>query len=79
MSAKLIQVIEAVIARGEGTPDNPHRMVTQYFRTDGWLLAEVDPTAHLNAAMRAIRSLDVCVSCGGPVPCPTDHRSEEGP
>jgi hypothetical protein len=41
--AKVIQVIEAEDRRGNGMPDNPWRMVKQYFSLDGELLAEFDP------------------------------------
>lgn len=43
--ARLIQVIETSEVRGAGIPGNPMRRVTQYFATDGTLLAEVDPEA----------------------------------
>lgn len=42
--ARVIQVIEcAILRRGEGTSQDPIRIVTQYFSLDGKLLAEVDP------------------------------------
>jgi hypothetical protein len=41
--AKLIQVIVAEDRRGAGVEGNPFRLVTQYWSTDGGLLAEVDP------------------------------------
>lgn len=47
MGCKLIQVIECMEARrGDGKDErSPVRVVTQYFTTDGVLLAEVDPCA----------------------------------
>lgn len=43
MSARLIQVIESTVCRGKGTVDDVSREVTQYWSTDGRLLAESDP------------------------------------
>jgi hypothetical protein len=43
VSAKLIQVIEVSTTRGTGTQLDPVRTVTQYWSTDGELLAERDP------------------------------------
>ena len=43
MQAKLIQVIKTEEKRGEGKEDDPVRLVTQYWSTDGTLLAERDP------------------------------------
>lgn len=42
MSARLIQVIECCITRGEGTGQDPIRNVTEYWSTEGELLAERD-------------------------------------
>ena len=42
MSAQLIQVIEVVMPRGKGVVGDPYRLVTQYYSTDGDLLAERD-------------------------------------
>lgn len=43
-NARLIQVIETEIElRGKGTEADPLRRVTQYWSTDGQLLAERDP------------------------------------
>lgn len=44
MSAKVIQVIESQIERGDGK-ENCFRQVTQYYDFDGNLLAENDPCA----------------------------------
>ena len=43
--AELIQVIKTTLTRrGEGVPqEDPVRIITQYWSTDGKLLAEVDP------------------------------------
>ena len=41
--AKLMSLIEAPAVRGKGVPESPHRSVTQYFMTDGTILAENDP------------------------------------
>lgn len=41
--AKLVQVIEVDMPRGAGTPSDPHRIVRQYYATNGELLAENDP------------------------------------
>ena len=43
MGAKLIQVIEVHAHRGAGTEENPHRVVTEYYSTDGKFLADDDP------------------------------------
>lgn len=50
MSARVIQVIETTTHRGNGTTDEPYRIVTQYFAFDGELLAESDP--HLDTILR---------------------------
>ena len=42
-SAKLIEVIMTVSNRGNGTVENPHREVIQYWDLEGEMLAEVDP------------------------------------
>lgn len=41
-TAKLIEVIETVYLRGNGTKSEPIREVTQYWSKDGQLLAEKD-------------------------------------
>ena len=43
--AKVIQVIETSILRGEGVSYDRIRQITQYWSLDGILLAEVDPCA----------------------------------
>jgi hypothetical protein len=40
---KLIQVIVSESERGEGTPNNPVRLINQFWSVDGRLLAEADP------------------------------------
>ena len=42
-SAKVIQVIETKTARGSGEPEQPVRIVTEYWSTEGKKLAEYDP------------------------------------
>lgn len=43
--AELIQVIRTTLTRrGDGVVGDPIRVITQYWSTDGELLAEVDPT-----------------------------------
>lgn len=42
-SAKVVQVIETVSSRGNGTYGDPCRCVIQYWSFDGCLLAEKDP------------------------------------
>lgn len=42
-SAKIIKVIETKSLRGKGTPDDPCRIVRQYWSFNGKLLAENDP------------------------------------
>lgn len=42
-SAKVIQVIEIKSARGSGKPEQPVRIVTEYWSLDGKALAENDP------------------------------------
>lgn len=44
-SARVIQVIETVALRGEGTEKDKCRMVKQYWDCEGNLLAENDPCA----------------------------------
>lgn len=41
--AKIIEVIETDVCRGEGTDLDPCRRVKQYWSKDGELLAEKDP------------------------------------
>lgn len=36
-------IVTSLLHRGEGTPESPHRIITQYWDKDGTLLAEVDP------------------------------------
>lgn len=46
-TVELIQVIRTRMAiRGQGTSDDPQRVVTQYWTLDGKLLAESDPVQH---------------------------------
>ena len=40
---RIVQVIESVIKRGEGTPESPVREVIQYHALSGEFLAETDP------------------------------------
>ena len=47
-SAKVIQVIMTDSLRGEGTPEDLGRIVTQYWDFDGNLLAENDPCTKEN-------------------------------
>ena len=42
-SARVIQVIETKSARGSGEPEQPSRIVTEYWSMDGKKLAESDP------------------------------------
>ena len=42
MSARVIQVIETKVPRGDGSHADPYRTVTQYWTLDGTLLADVD-------------------------------------
>jgi len=50
-SAKVISVIETKSARGSGkSPEDPARIVTQYWTLEGELLAECDPTARVEDA-----------------------------
>lgn len=44
-SAKVISVIETKSARGSGIPEQPARIVTEYWSLDGEKLAESDPTS----------------------------------
>lgn len=41
--AKMIEVIEILEARGQGTPGDPARIVTTYWSKEGKKLAERDP------------------------------------
>ena len=40
--ARLVELIEIVTSEGDGTPANPKRLVTSYFRPDGTMVAVVD-------------------------------------
>lgn len=42
-SLRFVEVIELKVVRGNGTPDDLSRVVTQYWSKDGKLLAEHDP------------------------------------
>ena len=42
-AVRLITVIEVEATRGEGVEGDPIRSVTQYWSTDGTMLAERDP------------------------------------
>lgn len=42
-SAQVISVIRTESRTGAGTEENPNRIVTQYWSTDGELLAVYDP------------------------------------
>lgn len=41
-NARIVQVIETRSCRGDGTENNPCRLVIQYWSLDGELLAEKD-------------------------------------
>ena len=43
MNAKLIQVIQTTHSIGQGTQEDPCRIVTSFFDTEGKLLAKADP------------------------------------
>ena len=43
MDVKVLLVVKTELKqRGNGTPENPFRTITQYWSLDGQLLAEVD-------------------------------------
>lgn len=42
MSARLIEVIEVVVTKGEGISEDPVRQVVQYWTKDGVFLADND-------------------------------------
>lgn len=42
-SVRIINVIRTEALKGEGTPENPYRSITQYWDFKGNLLAEYDP------------------------------------
>jgi hypothetical protein len=44
VGARVIHVIATESVRGQGTKDNPSRVVRSYFSLDGTLLAEHDPS-----------------------------------
>lgn len=46
--ARVVQVIEVVITRGAGTPEDIVRKVVQYWDFEGRLLSESDSEAGLN-------------------------------
>lgn len=47
-TAKVISVIETtLLVRGEGVAESPVRCITQYWSTEGKLLAEVDPCVEM--------------------------------
>ena len=43
VSAEVIQVIRVLVRVGRGTEDNPNRIETQYWSTDGKYLATEPP------------------------------------
>ena len=47
---RLVQVIESVVKRGEGTPESPIREVVQYHALSGEFLAEHDPVREARRA-----------------------------
>jgi hypothetical protein len=51
--AKVIQVIEAEVIRGDGSAANPTRGVNQYWSLEGNLLAENDPVENRKRAEAA--------------------------
>jgi hypothetical protein len=58
---KVIQVIEALEPRGEGTFEDPCRIVTCYYTLDGRGLAERDP---VHEKWLLSRALGVCCENG---------------
>ena len=67
-TVRVLQVIETdLVRRGDGSKDNPLRRVTQYWSTEGKLLAERDdaePT-HCNAiGHRFMKGDNECRHCG---------------
>lgn len=46
-SARLIEVIAVQACTGEGTEQNPNRIITEYWSKEGTLLAVNDP--HINS------------------------------
>ena len=56
-SAQIIQVIETKTAQGSGTtPDDPVRIVTEYWSFDGHLLAQIDPVMDSAETREDVRS-----------------------
>lgn len=47
MSAKVIQVIESITTKGNGTKENPTRKVKEYYSFDGEFLADNDQKDHI--------------------------------
>lgn len=43
---EVVEVIFVSTDRGDGTPENPHRSVSQYWSKDGRLLADSDSLFH---------------------------------
>lgn len=53
---ELIQVVRTRLAhRGRGTEADPNRYLTQYWSTEGELLAEVDPVEQPTAGLGIVR------------------------
>jgi hypothetical protein len=58
--ARLVTLIESTIARrGKGTERSPIRIITQYFSTDGELVAEVDQNVqvHLKKILDLVKAV----------------------
>lgn len=56
MGLQVIQVIETYLERrGNGTPDDPIRIIHQYWGMDGRLLWEVDPQVEIEQRKAAER------------------------
>ena len=45
-SVEIVEVIFVSTSRGDGTPSNPSRAVSQYWSKDGRLLADTDTLFH---------------------------------
>ena len=42
-SVKVVEVVQVVTTKGNGTDEDPNRVITEYWSLDGELLAVVDP------------------------------------
>ncbi|VBB05607.1 Hypothetical protein LUCI_0817 [Lucifera butyrica] len=45
---KIIEVIQVVVCKGQGTQESPGRRVEKFFKTDGTFIGQIDPCERAN-------------------------------